>query len=218
VKPVQDITDPRLVRALAHPLRVRILAVLDEQQASPSALAERLGVPLGNIAYHVRTLQSLGFLRLVKETPRRGSIEHHYTTVARPVISDEAWSQVPDIVKRAMVGAALQQAGEAVTAAAADGGFDRPEMHLSRSTLTVDQQGRETLSHALRDLLELIGEVERESAERLAAAAQPGQPATVVMMLFETAHAPVQQTGDPAEHAEHSRRPPVAHEHTTSTR
>ena len=50
MKPVQDITDPRLVRALAHPLRVRILAVLDEQQASPSALAERLGAPLGNIA------------------------------------------------------------------------------------------------------------------------------------------------------------------------
>jgi hypothetical protein len=166
----------------------------------------------------VRTLQSLGFLRLVKETPRRGSIEHHYTTVARPVVSDEAWSQVPDIVKRAMVGAALQQAGEAVTAAAADGGFDPPDMHLSRSTLTVDEQGRETLSQALRDLLELVGEGEREPAERLANTAQPGQPATVVMMLFETAQAPVEQTDDPAEHAERSRRRPLAHEHTTSTR
>jgi hypothetical protein len=38
------------------------------------------------------------------------------------------------------------------------------------------------------------------------------------MMLFETAHAPVQQTDDPVEHAAHSRRRPVAHEHTTSTR
>ncbi|MFL6037156.1 MAG: hypothetical protein ACJ74B_00825 [Gaiellaceae bacterium] len=105
-----------------------------------------------------------------------------------------------------------------VTAAAADAGFDRPEMHLSRSTLTVDPQGREPLSQALRACLELIGEVERESAVRLAAAAQPGQPATVVMMLFETAHAPVQQTDDPVEHAAHARRRPVAHEHTTVTR
>jgi hypothetical protein len=37
------------------------------------------------------------------------------------------------------------------------------------------------------------------------------------MMLFETAHAPVEQIDDPAEHAEHYRRRPVAHEHTTST-
>jgi hypothetical protein len=37
----------------------------------------------------------------------------------------------------------------------------------------------------MRDLLELLGAVERQSAERLAATAQPGQLATVVMMLFE---------------------------------
>jgi len=36
----KDVTDPRLVKALAHPLRVRILAVLDEHVASPTELLE----------------------------------------------------------------------------------------------------------------------------------------------------------------------------------
>jgi folylpolyglutamate synthase/dihydropteroate synthase len=91
---------------------VRILGLLEDQVASPSELAQKLHAPLGNVSYHVRILASLNLIRLVSETPRRGSVEHHYTAVAMPVISDEAWSNVPDIVKNAMVAAALEQAGE----------------------------------------------------------------------------------------------------------
>ena len=137
----KDVTDPRLVKALAHPLRVRILGVLDEHVASPSELAEELHAPLGNVSYHVRTLLSLGLIQLVKETPRRGSVEHHYTAVARPAISDAAWNAVPEIVKRAMIGAALQQAGVYVNAAAADGSFNRANAHLSRTPLELDDDG-----------------------------------------------------------------------------
>src|SRR3712207_2003998 len=93
VRPDKDVTDARLVKALAHPLRVRILGVLDERVASPSELAEELDAPLGNVSYHVRILASLGLIRLVKETPRRGSVEHHYEAVPRPMISEEARSE-----------------------------------------------------------------------------------------------------------------------------
>ena len=65
MRPDKDVTDPRLVKALAHPLRFRILTVLDERMASPSELAEELGAPLGNVSYHVRILASLGLIRLV---------------------------------------------------------------------------------------------------------------------------------------------------------
>ena len=82
--------DRRFVNAMSHPLRVRILAMLDERQASPNQLAGWLGASLGTVAYHVRTLLQLGLIELVDETRVRGAVEHHYRAVARPTVSAEA--------------------------------------------------------------------------------------------------------------------------------
>ena len=50
---IPEIDDPRYVKAMSHPLRVRILAMLDERTASPVELAGWLGASLGTVAYHV---------------------------------------------------------------------------------------------------------------------------------------------------------------------
>src|SRR5690349_6113016 len=63
--PITTIDDPRYLKAVSHPVRVRILAMLDEGPASPKVLADRLGISLGVVAYHVRTLHELDLLKLV---------------------------------------------------------------------------------------------------------------------------------------------------------
>lgn len=74
--------DRRLLAALSHPLRVRILDHLQaHERASPAELSAAFGIPLGNVSYHVRRLHALGLLALVKRTQRRGAIEHHYSAV-----------------------------------------------------------------------------------------------------------------------------------------
>lgn len=98
MKPYQDITDPTVAKALAHPLRSRILAALEERTASPSQTAAELDVPLGVLSYHVRRLTALGFLKLVKRVPRRGAVEHYYAATSKPPISDQAWGG--DAVRR----------------------------------------------------------------------------------------------------------------------
>src|ERR1700730_16490605 len=40
LKPVRDIDDPRLAKALSHPLRVRIMGVLEQRTATPKQLAQ----------------------------------------------------------------------------------------------------------------------------------------------------------------------------------
>jgi DNA-binding transcriptional ArsR family regulator len=45
-----------IVQALSHPLRARILSVLQEREASPKELAEHFGAPLPNVAYHIQVL------------------------------------------------------------------------------------------------------------------------------------------------------------------
>src|SRR3712207_1207686 len=111
-----DITQPHLVKAIAHPLRQQILDILDGRTASPSEIATELDASLGVVSYHVRKLHSLKLIKLVKKVPRRGAVEHYYKAEARRQISDDAWDAVPNIVKRAMVGAVISQVSRHVAA------------------------------------------------------------------------------------------------------
>jgi DNA-binding transcriptional ArsR family regulator len=75
----EDDSARRALAALSHPTRTRILGYLRiHDRASPTELAAAFGMPLANVGYHVRRLEALGYLRLVKRTARRGAIEHYY--------------------------------------------------------------------------------------------------------------------------------------------
>ena len=187
MKPITNIDDPRYVRALSHPLRVRILAMLQERTASPSQLSEWLGATLGTTAYHVRSLHQLGLIELADETRVRGAIEHHYRAGKRPLVSDEAWAQAPPIAKQAAVGSTLQMIDEYARKSAAEGGFDRAEAHLTRTSLKLDDEGWAELSAAGA---RFVAEVERIGAavkERTEGRPHDGEAgdAAVVLMAFE---------------------------------
>jgi DNA-binding transcriptional ArsR family regulator len=188
MKPLVDITDPRVVKALAHPLRVRILSMLDESVLSPTQMATELEVPIGNVSYHTRQLLELGLIKLVRETPRRGAVEHHYTAEARPLITDEAWRNTPEIVRRAMVGATLEESAKAVNAAALTGGFSRDGAHVSRMPTPLDEQGWDEISRTLEATVKRIQEIAEASQQRLRANDHQGEThGTTVMMFFEDA-------------------------------
>jgi DNA-binding transcriptional ArsR family regulator len=67
-----------LYRALAHPLRGRILAAAGAGTTSPVELARELDEPLGVVSYHVRVLAKTGLLEPAGTSPRRGALQHHY--------------------------------------------------------------------------------------------------------------------------------------------
>lgn len=100
--------DERLVRALSHPLRVKILEILSERVASPNDLAEELGVDLTHVAYHTRTLDRCGCLELVDTAKRRGATEHFYKAAPGAFLSwmpleldARGWEEVTRIVEQA---------------------------------------------------------------------------------------------------------------------
>lgn len=182
-----DITDPDLAKALAHPLRTRILAALEGRTASPSELAGELDAALSVVSYHVRRLESLGFLKLVRSEPRRGAVEHYYRTTGRPRITSAAWGKLPTIVKDASIKAAVDQIGAYVAAGAAEGGFEAADAHITRSPVVVDDKGWHALARELDNLMGRIVKIEAASKERLARANHADeQAATVVLMLFQT--------------------------------
>lgn len=60
---VRAIDDPRVLRALAHPLRLRLLAALSfGGEATATQLAEELGESSGSTSYHLRQLARYGFV------------------------------------------------------------------------------------------------------------------------------------------------------------
>jgi DNA-binding transcriptional ArsR family regulator len=182
-----DITDPTIAKAYAHPLRIEIMGLLDNRVASPVQLAAELGASLPTTSYHVRQLASLNLIKLVKRRQTRGSIEHFYTASVRPRMYDEIWSRIPSIVKRAIIGGRLSQLGKEVFAAAEVGGFEREDIHLTRTRMTLTREGWDEVSQHLAAVLERLDEIKARDAERVAADPDaPAIEATAAMMLFET--------------------------------
>jgi DNA-binding transcriptional ArsR family regulator len=198
MKPIKNIDDPRYVKAMSHPLRVRILAMLDERKASPNQLAGWLGASLGTVAYHVRTLEQLGLIELVDETRVRGAVEHHYRARQRPNVTAEGWEQAPPIAKQAAVGSSLDVIAEYARASAAAGGFDRRDAHLARGLYKLDARGFAQLSKAISKLVEQAEKIETSAAERIAKDPHADDivEAGLGIMLFDAVRLSASEDGD----------------------
>jgi DNA-binding transcriptional ArsR family regulator len=184
-KAVTDIDDPRLVKALAHPVRIKILGILEHRTATPKEVARELGIPVENVSYHFRTLKQYGFIRLERKRQVRGAVEHHYRSVARPRITEDAWERLPDIVKRAMTDANLGQLNEVVERAADQGKFDRPDSHIQRMPHTLDDEAFAQASKVMTEALEKIAKLEDEAQRRIRRGKSDPLPAVAIVMLFE---------------------------------
>jgi len=74
---------PEQLRALGHPLRLRVLDVLtDGEELTNRELAQRLGVDPGHLHFHVRLLMRAG---LIERCEARGSREKPYRAVASSI-------------------------------------------------------------------------------------------------------------------------------------
>ena len=158
----------QLAKALAHPLRVRILSSLHKGISSPNQLAQELGEPLGNVSYHVKTLLEYDCVELVKTEPRRGAVEHFYRATDRAFLSDSDWAKIPASARKGISGSILESIGQSATDAMAEGTIEsRKDSHLSDTPLVLDEKGWKDLNKVLADTVKRAGEVQKEAAGRL---------------------------------------------------
>src|SRR3954467_7889186 len=120
-RPAGETSEARIAKALAHPLRARILQRLRERVASPGDLAVELDAPLGVVSYHVRMLRDYDCVELVRTEPRRGALQHFYKATARPQLDEDQWRTLPSGLRRELAGATIQGVVEDL-AAASDAG------------------------------------------------------------------------------------------------
>jgi DNA-binding transcriptional ArsR family regulator len=182
-----SVDDPRYVKAMSHPVRVRIMAMLQEREASPNELSKWLGTTLGSTAYHVRRLHQLELIVLVGETRVRGAVEHHYKAKARPKVTQENWSKASPVAKQAAISSQLKMLDAHTQASANAGGFDRPDAVIERKNPRVDAKGWSALTAEAAKFLERVDKIEAEAAKRIAKAGDDGSVhAGVVLLGFES--------------------------------
>lgn len=174
-------TGQPLTRALANPLRARLLFEYQREAISPSRLAARLGRPLNLVSYHTNVLVELGCIALTATASKRGATEHFYTAVELPIFDDDAWAELPLGLRRSLTSGVLASAVDDARRAAWNGGFDGARTHLSRILVELDGTGEADVARLLRQVLDEVSDVDAACRSR------GSDPAAyeLVILLFE---------------------------------
>ncbi len=149
---------PEQLKALGHPLRVRVLEMLGqdgEWQLTNRELAQRLGVDPGHLHFHVRMLLKAGLIELA-DTQGRGR-EKPYRAVAK------VFRVAPELLAAGgasdLQAAMIEQVQRAHTLYAGEGAFRGAQLELK---LTMEEA-----LEMMADFLARARAVEDESADKI---------------------------------------------------
>lgn len=184
-----DYVDRRIARALAHPLRMQILAELNKQAMSPSQFAKKFEMKTPNVSYHFRALQKLDCIEEVEIRPARGSVEHFYKATRRALFDGKAWNDLPQSLKEEASGRTMTDFLTAVALAMHAGTFDaHDERMLVWMQQRLDKKGRREAVKAQRDLVRKLTGIYKGARLRLqeAGESEGGMLGTYAVFLFES--------------------------------
>ena len=157
MREILEIHRPDQLKALGHPLRLRVLETLggtDGDELTNRELANRLGVDPGHLHFHVRMLLSAGLIELVE---RSGGREKPYRAVARHV------RVAPELIATG----AANDAREAMLDQVRQGWAEYASSGTFRSAQLNIRLDPEEVRELFRRFVEQAAELEDESKEQL---------------------------------------------------
>lgn len=161
--------DPRLARALSHPLRTEVLAILSDRCASPREMADILGEELSNVSYHTLELLKLGCIEVVDTEKVRGAVKTRYRATARVFLDHDDWDRLS---KPTRIGISINAVNELIrraTDAISKGTFDKRKSRIIATfKMDADEQAWRDANAAVRAACERLSQIEEEAANRKA--------------------------------------------------
>jgi hypothetical protein len=184
-----------VAEAVRHPLRVRILEVLNQYDMSATEFVDqgyadayfghRPGV--SQISYHFRELAQFGCLEAVALRPARGSVATIYRGVARAEFIGEDWVVLAEDEKRRLSRAVARGLIARIDGAMTASTFDaRDDRQLAWFAMRLDERGWQEVGAVLADAFASIGLIQGQAEARLQASAEEGMTATASILLFES--------------------------------
>ena len=173
-----------IAKALSHPVREEALSILAEREASPTQISRELGE---DASYHVKRLQELGCVELVREEPveGRGAVEKFYRAVARPLVDLDEFAGMHPAAAHHF---AWRAASKPITdfAEAVEGGLleDVETTWVTRTPHLLDAQGIDEMSALHRETYERAMEIQAQSDGRRATSGEEGVRASSSQMFF----------------------------------
>jgi DNA-binding transcriptional ArsR family regulator len=187
----EESLNQKLIKALAHPLRVRILAFMNDRPWSPRELEQELGEGLSQVSYHVKVLRDFELISLTKTEPRRGAVEHFYRATERAFIPGGMAKHIPKSGRRIMYSDVMEEIDKDVAASLKSGRFDeRDDYHVSWTTADLDGKGREDAEKLCDEFVERYLNLDVESAKRRAESdGEPEHiPTSAALLMFGSEH------------------------------
>jgi DNA-binding transcriptional ArsR family regulator len=177
----------KVAKAVSHPLRVRILAALNEAEMGPGGFARRNpDVDLREASRHFRRLRDLECIELIGRRPGRGR-EQLYRAVRRAMFDLTAWEAVPPDKRSSVTGEVLSTFMRRVAQAAEAGTLDRrDERWVSWTALKFDEQGWGEFLASVEEAFNRALQLGVDAPLRMRSAEDP-MPVTVGLFYFESA-------------------------------
>jgi hypothetical protein len=193
----KDAVEQSLCHALKHPLRARILEVVNELPMSASQFVRQGLVPdemyehyqqaLSLVSYHFDQLAQEGCLELAETIPKRGVAEKVYHGVSRVFFSDEEFERLPFDDRKGLSKTSFQGVVARTDGAIRSGTFDdRTDRHLTWKAFKCDEQGWGEATGILADAFHKLEASRKATEERLRKEGAEGFPATFAMLGFES--------------------------------
>jgi DNA-binding transcriptional ArsR family regulator len=182
--------DQRIIKALGHPLRIEILAILNDRMASPNELSKELEEGLSQVSYHVKVLKDFECIEMVKTEPRRGAVEHYYRASTKVFVPVWVMKLMPKSAQRHMFSDVLADVEQDVGTSLETGTFDkRPDWVVGRDPRILDGQAREDAEALATEFFERYEQLEVDSDRRRQNREGDGEsiPTTAVMLVFGSA-------------------------------
>jgi DNA-binding transcriptional ArsR family regulator len=170
------VQETQQLRALADPLRAKLVLLIRERASSITELAEALAMPKGTVGHHMKVLESAGLVRVVRTRKVRALTEKYYGRVARLFVlkSDEALPD--DLAHGSLTGLMLRQAADEAIAS-------RPGPEQDQSALLHARLSERDVRRFQRRLNRLVADFRgAEDAE--------GEPHALAFALFQATAAP----------------------------
>lgn len=175
----------RLLKALAHPMRVAILDLMNTGEWSPNELKKALGEGLSQVSYHIKVLKDFKMIKMTKTEPRRGAVEHFYVATERPFVPSGIASDIPKVAQRRIGNVILEKIERDVTDSLKSGTFyDRDDWHVGWLPVDLDDQGCQDAEKLADKFIEDFLRLEAESAVRRVANKDDSDPISISAVLL----------------------------------
>lgn len=147
------------LRALADPLRLKLVEALVAQERSVADLARAVGAPVTRLYHHVELLLETGLIEVARRVRRRGAEERIYRATAREYQLDGSLLELDagggrsseDLIQlgRSVLGAALEELTEGIRSGQVSPGKRGRGVVLQEQILRLSPKAFEALSREL---------------------------------------------------------------------